>query len=241
MERARVLTDFFQASSARTRMTTKGMCPWSVGSMPSKSREVAYSRSSGNGLSMRSDGAVSAWLSMTAHAARQPRGPIDDSGAHENARTVVLVVLDVELGQEARGAHDDERRARGVRPQQRREAREGVRAEVVRDHERERGEEGGVVVEDVRGVGDARAALDAVVELREEADGLLRAGPADAGVAVEEEVDARVGGGRGVGVEDGEVADARQDEVLEDGGGGGGGGEDQDARGLERGLAGRRP
>ena len=76
----------------------------------------------------------------------------------------------------------------------------------MRDHERERRR--------VRGVGDARAALDAVVKLGEEAHGLLRARPADAGVAVEEEVDARVSGGRGVRVEDREVADAGRTRFL---------------------------
>src|SRR6267154_3333285 len=53
------LTDFFQSSRARTRITTYGMCPCSVGSILSNSNERACSRKAGNGLSMRREGDVS--------------------------------------------------------------------------------------------------------------------------------------------------------------------------------------
>ena len=64
--------------------------------------------------------------------------------------------------------------------------------------------------------------LNRVVELAEEGDCFLCTGLADAFVCVEEEVVACICGRCDGGVEDGEVADAGKDEVLEDGGGSGG-------------------
>ena len=155
--------------------------------------------------------------------------------------TGVLVELDEELGEEAGGAHDDEGRVGGIAPEKGREPVEERAVEVVCDDDGEGGEPRGVRVEhggEGPGVG---APLDAVVELCEEPDGLGRSVLADAVEAVEEEVVPRVGIGDVVVVEEGEVADAGEDEVLEDGGGRGACGHDEHPRGLEGCLSARCP
>ena len=151
----------------------------------------------------------------------------------------MFVELYVEIRQKARRAHDHERRIDGILPQQLCQLLERRLREVMRNDEGEsrdvlpalgRLEEGGEIAR----ICDA---VDAVVELAQQRHCLGGARLADAGVGVEEEVVACVGGGRGACVEDGKVADAGQDEVLEDGGGGGGARGDEDAGGLERCLA----
>lgn len=59
--------------------------------------------------------------------------------------------------------------------------------------------------------------LDSIVEFAEEGDGFLSARLADTVVGVEEEVVTGIGWRCDGRVEDGEVADAWEDEVLEDG------------------------
>jgi hypothetical protein len=151
----------------------------------------------------------------------------------------MLLELDVELCQEARGAYDYERGRLDVLPEERRQLLRERLAQIVRDDHAEALDPLPALcaVQELRDVSRVRDALDAVVELAQQADGLLRAVLADAGRALEEEVVAGVGGRDGGVVEDGEVADAGQDEVLEDGGGRRGAADDEDARGLERGLA----
>lgn len=119
----------------------------------------------------------------------------------------------------------------------------GVFWEVVGDDQGEGGDESLAVVgvEEVVEALDEGLAVDTVVELAQEGEGLLCAGLAYAGGAWEEEVVAGIGGRGEGGIEDGEVADAGEDEVLEDGGGGCGRGEDEDAGGLEGILAGGSP
>ena len=73
-------------------------------------------------------------------------------------------------------------------------------------------------MEELLDVLDDGLAVDAVIEFAEEGDGLLCARLAYARGACEEEVVACIGGGCDGGVKDGKVADAGENEVLEDGG-----------------------
>ena len=103
------------------------------------------------------------------------------------------------------------------------------------------GELGGVGVEhgvEGSGVGEP---LDAVIELQEEADGLGSSVLVDAFERVQEEVVPGICTGDGLVVEDGEVASAGEDEVLEDGRGRGTARYDQHAGGFEGGLTARCP
>lgn len=64
----------------------------------------------------------------------------------------MLMTLQVKLGKESCGADDDERWARRVRPEVRRESVERGPGEVVRDDEGVRVEKLGVLLQDIRNV-----------------------------------------------------------------------------------------
>jgi len=155
--------------------------------------------------------------------------------------TGVFVELDEELGEEAGRAHDHERRTGGVVPEEGRKSLEERIVEVVCDDDGKGDEPGGVGVEhgvEGSGVGEP---LDAVIELQEEADGLGSSVLVDAFERVQEEVVPGICTGDGLVVEDGEVASAGEDEVLEDGRGRGTARYDQHAGGFEGGLTARCP
>ena len=78
-----------------------------------------------------------------------------------------------------------------------------------------------ICTEELVDVFDDGLSLDGIVEFAEEGDGFLSTRLADAVAGVEEEVVAGICGGCDGIVQDGEVADAGEDEVLADGGGGG--------------------
>lgn len=131
--------------------------------------------------------------------------------------------LDVKVCEEPRRSDHHERRVRVLLPEQRGEFVQRRSIEVVRNDKREALDPllpvlGAQHRCKVPRVSDA---LDTVVQFAQERYGLGGAGLADTIVAVEEEVVACISGGGGVRIEDGEVADAGEDEVLEDGGGGG--------------------
>lgn len=94
-----------------------------------------------------------------------------------------------------------------------------------------------ICIEELINILDDGLALNAFVEFAKEGDGFLRARLAEAMGSVEEEIVASIGGSSNCGVQDGEVADAWEDKILEDGGGSGRGGDDKDARGFESGLS----
>ena len=166
---------------------------------------------------------------------------LDRGSIYGYVLTGVFMELDEELGQESGGANDNEGRTGGVIPQNGGEPVEESVVEVVCDDDSKGSEPFGVRVEHIGefpGVGDP---LDAIVELGEQSNGLGCSVLSDAVEPLEEEVVARVGMGDGLVVEDGKVADAGEDEVLEDGGGRGTGRDDEHTRGLERRLAARCP
>ena len=135
----------------------------------------------------------------------------------------MLVILDVELCEEAGGTNGDEWRAVGVGPEEGGELVEGGLVEVVSDDEGKAADPVPALIcsEELVDVFDDGLSLDGIVEFAEEGDGFLSPRLADAVAGVEEEVVAGICGGCDGIVQDGEVADAGEDEVLEDGGGGG--------------------
>lgn len=153
--------------------------------------------------------------------------------------TAVLVHLDEEIGEEPGGAHDDERRVRGFLPEQRCQLLQRFLLQIMRDDKRETPHPLPPILtlQHLLQIPRISNPLDALIQLAQQRHGLLRAVLAHAIMPVEEEVVACVGGCGERGVEDGEVADAGEDEVLEDGGAGGGGGGEQDAGGFEGCLA----
>ena len=106
----------------------------------------------------------------------------------------MLVVLDVELCEEAGGTNGDEWRAVGVGPEEGGELVEGGLVEVVGDDEGEAADPVSALIrtEEVIDVLDDGLSLGGIAEFGEERDGFLSTRVADAFSRVEEEVVARV-------------------------------------------------
>ena len=145
--------------------------------------------------------------------------------------TALFVELDVEVGEEACGANDNERWVVETVPKQARERVKRLFGQVVRNNQRKllyplppflR------LQQLIQRLGHSLS-IYTLIELCKQGKRLFCTVLADGGVSVEEEVVACICRGDRDWVEEGEVTDAGEDEVLEDGGGGGGGGEDERA------------
>ena len=132
----------------------------------------------------------------------------------------MLMILDMELCEEAGRPYGNERRAIRVRPQKGRQLVKHVLGKVVGNDDGESGKPSLSLVcsEEVFDVLEHSFPLYAFVELAKERHGLLSARLAYRLHCVEEEVVASISGRSDGSIQDGKVTDAREDEVLEDGG-----------------------
>ena len=133
----------------------------------------------------------------------------------------MFVILNVEFCQEASGTDRDKGRTIGVRPEDGRELVEYILLEVMRD---DKGEGADPVVsmlsrQEIIDIFEDSLALDGFVELAEERNGFLGTRLANAVLGVQEKVVSSIRRGSDGSIKDGEVTDAGEDEVLEDGGG----------------------
>ena len=145
--------------------------------------------------------------------------------------TALFMELDVEVCEEARGTDDDEWRVVETIPKQVGERVKSLLRQVMGNDQCKLLYPLPALLrlqELLQRLGHSFS-IYTLIKLCKQGKGFFCTVLADGGVSVEEEVVACICRGDRDWVEEGEVTDAGEDEVLEDGGGGGGGGEDESA------------